>query len=401
MDFRMGQSVLDLSFNNNEARLTDVIAFLKGVEQSRDSELTGVTFCGSASPEGSISINKRLSAERCHALERYVRKHVSLPDSIVTIKDGYIDWEKLASLVEQSDMPHKHEALCIMREGEEFTFDRRGVLVDSRKKRMMDHYYGRTWQYMQRNFFGEIRNASVILVTTRQRETPKQEPAPTPVVLPTKPRPDATPVVEHTDEQDTIAADEPKERKPFYMAVKTNMLYDALAVPNLGVEFYLGHRWSVAANWMYGWWNKNSRHRYWRVYGGDLTVRKWLGRQAQQKPLTGHHLGLYGQVFTFDFEWGGKGYMGGKPGGTLWERANYAAGIEYGYSLPLAHRLSLDCTLGVGYWGGTYYEYTPLDGHYVWQATKKRHWVGPTNAEVSLVWLIGRGNVNTRKGGAR
>ena len=56
--------------------------------------------------------------------------------------------------------------------------------------------------------------------------------------------------------------------------------------------------------------------------------------------------------------------------------------------------------IGVGYIGGEYWEYKPVDDCYVWQATKRRHWWGPTKAEVSLVWLIGRDNVN-RKGGAQ
>ncbi|MCD8273384.1 MAG: DUF3575 domain-containing protein, partial [Alistipes sp.] len=29
------------------------------------------------------------------------------------------------------------------------------------------------------------------------------------------------------------------------------------------------------------------------------------------------------------------------------------------------------------------------------------HWFGPTKAEISLVWLLGRGNYNEKKGGAR
>ena len=189
--------------------------------------------------------------------------------------------------------------------------------------------------------------------------------------------------------------------KPFYMAVKTNMLYDALLVPNVGVEFYLGRDWSVAANWMYAWWKKDRRHWYWRAYGGDVAVRKWLGRQAKEKPLTGHHLGLYGQVLTYDFETGHRGYMGGEPGGTLFDRASLAGGIEYGYSLPVARRLNIDFCAGVGYLGGKYYEYVPMDDCYVWQSTKMRRYFGPTKVEVSLVWLLGKGNYNAEKGGRR
>ena len=67
----------------------------------------------------------------------------------------------------------------------------------------------------------------------------------------------------------------------------------------------------------------------------------------------------------------------------------------------MARRLNIDFGIGIGYLGGEYKEYKPIDNHYVWQATKKRHWFGPTKAEISLVWLIGRGNTNKGKGGER
>lgn len=184
-----------------------------------------------------------------------------------------------------------------------------------------------------------------------------------------------------------------KEPKPFYMAVKTNMLYDLGLVPNVGVEFYLGKNFSVAGNWMYSWWKSDKKAWYWRTYGGDLAFRYWFGKAAKEKPLTGHHVGLYGQIVTYDFEAGGRGYLG--------DRWSYGAGLEYGYSLPIAKRLNIDFDLGVGYLGGEFKEYLPIDGHYVWQATKRRHWFGPTKLEVTLTWLLGRGNINKGKGGKR
>ena len=193
----------------------------------------------------------------------------------------------------------------------------------------------------------------------------------------------------------------PLPDKPFYMAVKTNMIYDALLVPNVGVEFYLGDGFSIAADWMYGWWKKDRAHWYWRTYGGDVVFRKWLGRAAAGKPLTGHHLGVYAQVQTFDFEMGGRGYMGGEPGGDIFDRALFGGGLEYGYALPVARRLNLDFSAAVGYFGGKYYEYLPMDDCYVWQATKKLRYFGPTKLEVSLVWLIGHGNYNKQKGGRK
>lgn len=152
---------------------------------------------------------------------------------------------------------------------------------------------------------------------------------------------------------------------------------------------------------MYGWWKIDRRHWYWRAYGGDIAIRKWWGKAAEKKPLTGHHIGIYGQIFTYDFETGGRGYMGGKPGGTLWDKMNYIVGAEYGYSLPIARRLNIDLTIGAGYWGGIYHEYKPEADYYVWQSTKERRWIGPTKVEISMVWLIGHGNTNRKFSGRK
>ncbi|MDE7401853.1 MAG: DUF3575 domain-containing protein [Muribaculaceae bacterium] len=192
-----------------------------------------------------------------------------------------------------------------------------------------------------------------------------------------------------------------KSGKPFYMAAKTNMLYDIATVPDVGVEFYLGSNISVSAHWMYAWWSKEKRHRYWRIYGGDVAARYWFGSAAHDKPLTGHHAGIYFGAFTFDFEWGGTAYMGGRPGESLWNRCMINTGIEYGYSLPIAKHLNIDFTIGIGYIGGIVEKFRPVEDYYLWQSTSRYSWFGPTKAEISLVWLIGRDNINNRKGGMR
>lgn len=152
---------------------------------------------------------------------------------------------------------------------------------------------------------------------------------------------------------------------------------------------------------MYAWWKTDRRHYYWRAYGGEIFGRWWFGRKAAEKPLTGHHLGIYGQLYTYDFELGGEGEMGGKPGGNLWDRNLWGAGVEYGYSLPVGRRINIDFSIGLGYTTGIYHKYKPIDDHYVWQSTHRRYYFGPTKLEVAFVWLIGHGNVNEKKGGKK
>lgn len=410
--FRIGNASVDADFGGNAERLDDIVSFLDAVERDSTLDLIEVSFCGYASPDGGIKRNRQLSAQRLASLESYVRARAAVPDSVVTrCEDGFIAWERLASMIDASEMPYKEEAVDVLRNVPEFTYDIRGRLTDSRKARFMNLRGGRSYRYASRHFFGQLRNAAAVIVTVAPKPVPAKEQAPipgpeeTPVVEePIVVEPTAVPEEPVVEEPATVTAlpePEVSEPRPFYMGVKTNMLYDVLAVPNIGVEFYLKKNWSVSADWMYAWYKTDKRHRYWRVYGGEVAVRRWFGKKADEKPLTGHHAGVYGQLFTFDMEWGGRGYIGGRPGGSLWEKANYAAGLEYGYSLPVARRLNIDFTVGIGYWGGTYYKYIPMDGCYVWQETRNRHYFGPTKAEVSLVWLIGRDNVNTKKGGKK
>lgn len=393
IDYRLGSQTLEPEYADNAARLERIVSYLQEIKQDTTLNIVSISFCGAASPEGSYELNKRLAQGRLAALEAFVRSHVEVPEALVQRKEDYIPWNELAQLVQASDMAYKDEIISILNEDSQLVQYRTGKRqVDARVSKLKALHGGTVWRTLNRQFFSKMRNAYAVFVTVQRKPAPVVEPAP-------EPEPEPEPVIEPTPIVEPEPAPEPEPepapvvdtRKPFYMSVSTNMLYDLLAVPNVGVEFYLGKNWSVAGHWMYAWWKSDKKHRYWRTYGGDLAVRKWFGKKAEEKPLTGHHLGLYGQIITYDFETGGRGYLGDK-----W---SYAGGIEYGYSLPIATRLNLDFTMGVGYLGGEYKEYIPIDTHYVWQATKNRHWFGPTKLEVSLVWLLGYGNKNVKKGG--
>ena len=177
------------------------------------------------------------------------------------------------------------------------------------------------------------------------------------------------------------------------LAFRTNMLYDAALIPNVGVEVSFANSWTANADWFYTWFSSDSRHRYWQGYGGYVTVRRYLTRQdADVQPYAlpkGHHVGAYALGLTYDVEWGGRGYQA--------DHFGFGGGVEYGYSMAIGRRLDLDFSIGIGFQDGEYKDYDPEDDHYVWQATRKRHWFGPTKAEVSLRWNIGK----SKKGGER
>ncbi|MDO4165314.1 MAG: DUF3575 domain-containing protein [Bacteroides sp.] len=394
--FRQGKIDLIPSLSGNQSALDRIADSLRTSYADSVYRLQKILVVGGASPEGSVKINQWLSEKRAGVLFDYLSSYGSLPDSLKTTLFLGRDWDGLIRLVEDDrNVPYQEETLDLLRQIADEV--RSGIHPSADPLRRIQQLRGGApYSYMYRNLFPELRASHLYLwykktwnplanvMTAPPSESQSVMPLPADTVY----------IIRH----DTVYL---SKCCPFYMAVKTNLLYDALAVPNVGVEFYLGKQWSIAANWMYAWWKTDRHHRYWRIYGGDIALRRWFGKAAKEKPLTGHHIGLYGQVLTYDFEWGGTGYMAGEPGGNILDRANYAVGLEYGYSLPIARRLNLDFTIGLGYMGGKYYEYKPEDDCYVWQATKNRHYFGPTKLEVSLVWLLGCDNYNRKKGGKR
>ena len=180
---------------------------------------------------------------------------------------------------------------------------------------------------------------------------------------------------------------------PNMIHIRTNLLYDALLVPNVGLEVGLTDRTSLVGNVMFDWLGFSQKQLYWRILSGDVELRYWLGNTVNAFQRKGHHIGIYGGVYRYDVELGKGGQMAD---------FNYGGGISYGYSAPLNRSLSLDMSIGIGYMGGEYKKYEYIDERYVWQSDNERNYIGPTKAEVTLVWhleLPKRKYSGSKKGG--
>ncbi len=392
INFRQSKWDIDRSFGDNATVLDSIDRLFTTIRNDSIYRLRHVSFTGSASPEGSLKFNRFLSEQRAQSLFNYLNRYLN--DEEKTSRFLGRDWEGILRLAESDEaVPYREETMTLLRS---IAAEKRQTGMEPARslERLKRLHYGEPYLYLYRNIFPAVRASQLVIGYDRL----------SPAVV--TPQPEEAIATTHIDSTiaaptdtvtATIAVISDKPCRPFYMDVRSNMLFDALALPNIGVEFHLGNHLSIGGNWLYAWWSRNARHRYWRAYGGELFGRRWFGSAAHGKPLTGHHLGIYGQIYTYDFEWGGKGEMGGKPGGNLWEKAQWGAGIEYGYSFPISRRINIDCSLGLGYTTGYYHTYKPADTHYVWQSTRRRKWFGPTKAEISLVWLIGSDNYNRSK----
>ena len=399
--FRPGYSLLELSYRDNAANMKALTQGIQTIKGNPCVQLQHIRILSAASPEGNSALNKRVAKRRGERLRDYLKETLVLPDSIFTVSSAGEDWQGLASLIAKEKTPWRNKALQIIRHTPEWV-TRNGKVVDGRKRQLQNLDGGKAWKYMLDNHFYTLRTGAVVVCevkTLAAESTPSAAEASLEQARPgthAEARPESASQSPSSPPFPAIPSQvHPESQSPpvaSYFALKSNLLYDALLVPNLSLEASIGSGWTLGAGGMFAWWSKDAKHRYWRIYGGDLEIRKYFGTLSKSKPLQGHHLGIYGDFLTYDFEFGAKGYQ---------SKATYAAGIKYGYSHPIANRLNLDFALGIGYLHSNYKTYVPRDGCYVYQETKKRKWLGPTQAEISLVWLLGKGNTNNKKGGKK
>ncbi|MBD5290413.1 MAG: DUF3575 domain-containing protein [Bacteroides sp.] len=396
--FPQGKSSLIAGFGDNGDNITRLNNILTD-STATTINLRELTIVGAASPEGGVRLNENLSLRRAQEIVNLFPSLSHLQKGKVRITHLGRDWNALRQAVEtDSSVPYRQEVLSLLEDIVTNDIKAGGEREDLHNLSHLKELQGGVpYRYLYERIFPSLRRSILYLdyqlipgvdLTVTGPSLTANGPD---MRIPVSDRPFIIPGSQ-------VNSGVPSAGRNFYMGVKSNLLYDVAALPSIGVEFYLGKNISIVGNWTYGWWSNDSRHRYWRAYGGDLALRWWFGRAAHNKPLTGHHIGLFGGVTTYDFELGGRGIMGGIPGGTLWDRCMKLGGVEYGYSLPIARRFNLDMTLGVGYLGGKVVKYVPTRTGYMWESTRNLHWFGPVKAEISLVWLIGAGNENRKEG---
>ena len=149
---------------------------------------------------------------------------------------------------------------------------------------------------------------------------------------------------------------------PCNLAVKTNLAYDALGAPSLGMEIEVGKRWSVAATAAYKWGGTWAWKDQVHITTADISLNYWT-KKTDRAVWQGLHVGPYVALYRYDFLFGSKG-----------EQAKINWGDEVSDD---SYR------------------------HNVWTADKVRHYVGPTKLEVSLVWHVCGGCPKMQRGGSR
>lgn len=174
---------------------------------------------------------------------------------------------------------------------------------------------------------------------------------------------------------------------PGQVALKTNLLYDATATVNLGIEAQVAPKWSVDVSGNINAWSfdHGKRWKHWLV---QPEARYWFCQ-----PLGGHFLGIHLIGGQYNFGHLGHGFQ--FLNNNLRELKDHryqgwgaGAGVAYGYSWLLGKHWNLEAELGVG-WIYTRYDVFECEGcGRKVESDKVHNYAGPTKAAINLVYVF-------------
>ena len=114
LDFPVNKITIYPEYRRNPQELAAIKRTIDVVKENDDTEITGISIWGYASPEGNYANNKRLAEGRAEALKNYVMSEYGLNASIFTVNSTPEDWDGFRKYVEQSNLPLKDKVLDIM-----------------------------------------------------------------------------------------------------------------------------------------------------------------------------------------------------------------------------------------------------------------------------------------------
>ena len=377
--FRQGYSRLQPAFRGNGIRLDEFMRRVSEMNADSTARLNSIDIVAYASPEGPYTLNKKLARKRAENISAYLRGNMPfLSGSLFNVQPKGIDWDGLAAMVEASDMRYRSEVLNILRNVPETTY-RNGKLVDSRLKRLMDLRGGRPYNYMLTHFFPELRAAGAYVVCDFVRIA---QPA-IPINKPNEPN-EANGANE-VDAAIPVATELP-ERDYDRWAIKSNALYLAAGVTNIGGEYAFHPHWSVDLPLVYSPYTIARRYRMRFLYI-QPEARYWLDR-----PMKGHFFGVHLHAGVFNVSLDNKNRYQS-------EKGFHGAGISYGYAMPLSRRWSMEFTVGVGYAFTKYCTYYNVPNGIRYEKDLPYHYWGLTKLGLNFVYRFGDkcGKTKSRK----
>ena len=236
-----------------------------------------------------------------------------------------------------------------------------------------------------------VRHTDMVVVTLRipVRVEPRGE---TVTERPRREEPAVEAVKEEPRRQEPVVAQEQEQavaappatdpwKHPYRFAVRTNLLYDALLVPTLGLEWRVSRNVGIKLDGGLSRWGGNTG-KVQKIWFQNPEVRRYMGATKR------FYLGVGGNYAKYN----AYGYLLGKlwPDDTGYQGKLWNAGLTAGYQVPLSRSFALDFNIGLGYTKLEYDSFWMQNDTRVYKAKdKSKNFWGPTQAGINLIWTIG------------
>lgn len=171
------------------------------------------------------------------------------------------------------------------------------------------------------------------------------------------------------------------------VGLKTNLLYDALLTPTLGVEVGVAPKWSLDISGSLNNWAVNDKR--WKQWMVQPEARYWFCQR-----FSGHFLALHGIGGQYNFgnlNFGGKNFLGTNLKVLEDHRLQgwmAGAGVGYGYSWILAKHWNIEAEIGIGWIYTRYDEFECQGCGRKIKEDKPHNYFGPTKAAVNLIYFF-------------
>lgn len=360
----------------------------------KSPRIDSITIYSYASPEGSYRFNKYLAAERGKTAKQYLLKHLPtdrhLPDSLFIIDPTAENWQGLRDLVFYQYLHADKEKVLDILDRKDITDERRKVLL----KRLNA---GKPWVYILKHLMPQLRYATWVTVWERiEVDKVVKKPVRLAMEMPDMPMPKLEPIpipMPVVEEEDTKTI----------LALKTNLLYDAVSWLNFSVEVPIKDKYSVLYYHQFPWWTwgQGNNEYCMRFLSIGAEARWWFKPMHREKTekrikrdkLMGHFIGVYAESGKWDFE---------RRRDICYQGEHWSAGLSYGYAMPIGKRLNLELSASVGYASIPHRGFEPAadysELYHLPEKDGRWHYIGPTKLQVSLVLPI---TVKVKKGGRK
>ena len=346
VDFRVNRTKIDPSFSDNAATLDSLRSIISKMAQDSTRTIVNLHITGSASPEGPLANNNRLTRARAESLINVIREFIEMDFPNATT---YQIPQNLSEVTKNLD----DKGAVPRRMWSKLRFAQADFIVDSA-----------VW--------------SPEPVAEAVVEVEEWEPQPSEPENIFAGYPEPMPLGEPGSAAEVASEDEPYRR----WFLKTNSIGWAMLAGNAAVEYQWNRRWSFSLPIYYSALNYFSRKVKFRTLTVQPEIRYWMMDENEEGFYVGLHAGLGWWNYALGGDYRYQDHKGRTP--------SIGGGLSAGYRMNLTadRRWRMEFTLGAGVYSANYDKYANgFNGPLLEESIKKTHF-GIDNAAITFIYTF-------------